>query len=156
MKSRDLQSGFFCLVLGIVFAAASLQQGLMRKGVPGPGFLPFLTAILFIGLSLGVLVPALRGAKAKEKTEAGTRFFPENDSAKKVLLGLVALFAYGLLLSFAGYLITTLMFMLFILRLVEPVPWKTVVWTGLATAVISYLLFVVLLEVQLPQGFVGF
>ena len=88
--------------------------------------------------------------KAQEKTSEEKKFFPETDSLKKVLLGLTALFAYGLILSYAGYLITTFVFMVFILRLVEPVPWKTVIGTGLATAVISYLLFVVLLEVQLP------
>ncbi len=156
MRSRDLQSGFFCLALGILFAAASLHQGLMRKGVPGPGFLPFLTAILFAGLSLMVLIPALRRGKPQEKPAGEERFFPEKDSLKKVGLGLISLFAYGLVLSYAGYLITTFIFMLFILRLAEPVPWKTVIVTALATAVISYLLFVVLLEVQLPQGFAGF
>ncbi len=156
MKSRDLQSGLFCLVLGLIFGAASLQQGLMRKGVPGPGFLPFFTAILFIGLSLGVLIPALRRGKGQGNAQPSPRFFPEKDSARKILLGLLALFAYGFLLSFAGYLVTTVIFMLFILRLVEPVPWKTVVWTAVATGVVSYLLFVVLLEVQLPQGLIGF
>ena len=156
MRSRDLQSGFFCLALGIVFAVASLHQGLMRKGVPGPGFLPFLTAVLFIALSLMVFIPAFLSGKAQEKTSEEKKFFPEPDSLKKVLLGLTALFAYGLILSYAGYLITTFVFMVFILRLVEPVPWKTVIGTGLATAVISYLLFVVLLEVQLPGGLVGF
>jgi putative tricarboxylic transport membrane protein len=156
MKSRDLQSGFFCLALGVVFAVASLHQGLMRKGVPGPGFLPFLTAVLFIALSLMVFIPAFLRGKAQEKTSEEKKFFPEKDSLRKVLLGLVALLGYGLVLSHAGYLITTLIFMLFIMRLVEPVPWKTVIWTGVATAVISYVLFVVLLEVQLPRGLMGF
>lgn len=156
MKSRDLQSGLFCLALGILVAAGSLHQGLMRRGVPGPGFLPFFTAILFIALSLAVLIPAFGGGKGKEELREGAKLFSEKDSLKKVLLSLTALFAYGLLLSYAGYLLTTFIFMLFILRIVEPVPWKTVVWTALATAVSSYLLFVVLLEVQLPPGILGF
>jgi hypothetical protein len=38
----------------------------------------------------------------------------------------------------------------------EPKAWRTTVLLALLTAVLSYMLFVVLLEVQLPKGLLGF
>jgi hypothetical protein len=46
--------------------------------------------------------------------------------------------------------------MFFMARLVEPKGWRTNALLALLTAVLSYLLFVVLLEVQLPKGLLEF
>ncbi len=156
MKNRDLFSSLFWIALGILFLVGALQQGLIRKGVPGPGFLPFLTAIVFISLSLVVLGTALgkrkRGSGAEEKIE----FFPARDSWKKILLASFALFAYGVSLGYAGYILTTFLFMLFIMKVIEPQRWKTVFLIAVATVISTYMLFVVLLEVQLPRGLLEF
>lgn len=148
MKNRDLFSSLFWMGFGVLFLIGALQQGLMRKGVPGPGFLPFISGIILISLSFMVLIPAL----GDEKKKWGAKFFPERDSWKKISFALLALFAYGVSLGYAGYLLTTFLFMLFIMRLLEPVIWRTVLIVALATAIFSYLLFVFLLEVQLPVG----
>jgi hypothetical protein len=41
MKQRDLVSSIIWMALGGLFVAGVLQQGLMRRAVPGPWFLPF-------------------------------------------------------------------------------------------------------------------
>jgi putative tricarboxylic transport membrane protein len=155
MKNRDLHSALFWTAFGALFLVGALQQGLMRKGVPGPGFLPFISGILLICLSLMVLVPALRRKNLGEEGTEGKKFFPERDSLRKISLALIALFTFGLSLGFVGYLITTFLFMLFIMRLIKPIPWRTIFITALATVIFSYLLFVVLLEVPLPEGILG-
>jgi putative tricarboxylic transport membrane protein len=156
MKNRDLVSSLFWIAVGILFFVGALQQGLIRKGVPGPGFLPFLTAIVFISLSLLVLGTALGKRQKESGAEEKIEFFPARDSWKKILLALFALLGYGVSLGYAGYILTTFLFMLFILRLIEPKSWKVGFVIAAATVISTYLLFVVLLEVQLPRGILDF
>jgi putative tricarboxylic transport membrane protein len=152
MKKRDLVSSVVWMVMGALFMAGALQQGLMRKGVPGPGFLPFISGLALTVISLFVLIPAL-GRREQEK---GIPFFPEKNSLKKLSLALCALFAFGFALLHAGYVLTTFVFMLFMAQIMEPRPWLTAVLMAFLTAGLSYLLFVSLLEVQLPEGVFGF
>ncbi len=149
---RDLVSSVIWMALGALFTVGALQQGLMRKGIPGPGFLPFLAGLALIFTSLFVLIPALR----RREEAAENEFFPERDSIKKLSLALVALLAFGFAMLHMGYLLTTFVFMLFMTRIMEPRSWLTSVWVALLTSALSYFLFTVLLEVQLPKGVLGF
>ena len=79
----------------------------------------------------------------------------ERGSFTKILLAVGALVAYGIVIEYAGFFLTTLFFMLFALRLKET-RWRFITSLALLTAVVSYLLFVVLLELQLPKGLLGF
>jgi len=152
MKNRDLVSSIIWMALGGLFVAGALQQGLMRRGVPGPGFLPFFSGLALIFVSVFVFIPAL----SKREMREGSNFFPERDSFRKILLALIALFAFGIAMEYAGYLLTTFLFMFFVARIMEPKGWRTIAVLAFLTAVLSYLLFVVLLEVQLPKGLLGF
>jgi len=152
MKNRDLLSSVIWMALGAIFVSGALQQGLMMRDIPGPGFLPFLSGLALMFVSLFVLIPALR------KREKGSRsdFFPERDSLKKLLFAVAALFAFGVALVQVGYLLTTFLFILFMMRLMQPRGWRTATLVALMTSGFSYILFVVLLGVQLPRGFLTF
>lgn len=152
MRQRDLVSSIIWMALGGLFVIGALQNGLMRKGVPGPGFLPFFSGLALIFISFFVFIPALR-QNGRDKKSA---FFPERDSFRKLVLALAALFAFGIVMELGGYLLTTFLFILFMARLMEPKSWRTTILLALLTAVLSYTLFVVLLEVQLPKGLLGF
>jgi putative tricarboxylic transport membrane protein len=152
MKNRDLVSSSIWMAFGGLFVIGALHQGLMRKEVPGPGFLPFLVGIALILISLFVLIPAVL---KKEKGEVQA-LFPDRRSLRNILFTLVVLFGYGIALEYLGYLLTTFLFMFSIARLIEPTGWVTTMIVSLLTAVLSYLLFVVLLQVQLPSGPLGF
>ncbi len=153
MKHRDMVSSLVWIFLGGLFMAGSLEQGLMRRGVPGPGFLPFFSGLAMVLISLFVLTPTLGQRKKAENSET---FFPGRDSVRKVLLALAALVAFGVAIEYAGFSITTFFFMFFIALIMDPKRWRASAVLALLTAVISYLLFVVLLEVQLPKGWLGF
>ncbi len=153
MKRRDLLSSLVWMGLGALFIVGSLQQGLMRKGVPGPGFLPFITGIALIVLSLFVFVPAIC---RREGGDQRIPFFPERDSLKKLALALIALFAYCYALMQVGYVLTTFVFMAFMARIMEPRAWATSLLVAFLTTAATYFLFMVLLEVQLPRGLIGF
>lgn len=153
MKKRDWLSSLIWMGLGALFIGGGLQQGLMREGAPGPGFLPVLTGMALIVVSLFVFIPALC-----RREEDGERipFFPERGSFKKWLLALIALIAYCFALTRVGYVLTTFVFMTFMARIMEPRAWTISLLVALLTTVVTYVLFVVLLEVQLPQGLLGF
>ncbi len=153
MRNRDLLSSFFWLGFGVLFLIGAVQQGLIRKGIPGPGFLPFIVGAILVFLSLLVFISALL-KKPEEKTNEKTRFFPEKGGFLKISLSIGALFAYGVALLHAGFILTTFVFMLFMSRLIEPRKWVTVFILAILTAVLSYLLFFAL-EVQLPTGVLG-
>ena len=154
MKQRDLISSLLWVGFGALFIVGSLQQGLIRRGAPGPGFVPFITGIILVVLALMVLLPSLFG-KHWEGEGMVEKFFPERGSLKRILLAIAALVAYGLAVNYAGYFITTFVFMIFACRLMEPEKWRTVLIVSLATAGISYFLFIRLLDVPLPIGILG-
>ena len=149
MKNRDLISGIFWMGFGAVFAIGGLQQGLVRQGIPGPGSLPFIVGLISIGLSLVVVVQALTKESGPSK-----KFFPDQSSLRKLILALVSIVGYGLLLKSLGFMVTTFLFLLFVLALVGRERWVTALSFSLLTAVLSYLLFKAL-QVDLPRGIWG-
>jgi putative tricarboxylic transport membrane protein len=152
MRNRDIFSSLIWMSLGGLFAAGAWQHGLMRRGVPGPGFLPFFSGLALILASLIVLIPAL----ARARDTVRKPLFPERDSLRKVVVAVAALIGFGIALEYLGYLLSTLVFMLAVAQLIERRRWGAAFTLAVLTAVLSHLLFVVLLEVQLPKGPLGF
>jgi hypothetical protein len=146
MKTRDLISGIFWLGFGAVFTIGGLQQGLVRQGIPGPGSLPFVVGLILIGLSSVILVQTLLAPSSLKM-----KFFLRDDSFARLMLTLLAIFIYGFFLKPAGFMLTTFVFLVFVLRWIGREKWISVLSFSLLTAVLSYLLFTAL-QVELPRG----
>ncbi len=146
MNKRDLVSGIFWMGFGAVFAVGGLQRGLVRMGIPGPGSLPFIVGLILIGLSFIVFFQAFSSKPAPKE-----KLFPQQSSLPKLILALISLFIYGFLLKPIGFVLTTFIFLIFVLRLIGHERWIAVVSFALLTAVLSYLLFSAL-QVELPKG----
>ena len=140
------------MAFGGVFVVGALQHGLTKRGAPGPGFLPFLTGLALIFVSLFVLIPAL---SQREKAESSD-LLPKRDRFRKPLFVLAVLFTFGVAMKYLGYLLAAFLFMFFVGRVMESKGWRTTALLALVTAVVSYTLLVVLLEVNLPRGLLGF
>ncbi len=149
MRKRDIISAIFWMGFGAIFAIGGLQHGLVRQGIPGPGSLPFAVGLICIGLSLVVFVQAL----IKESVPS-TKFFPQQNNLIKLALSLVAIVGYGLLLKSLGFVLTSFLFLLFVLALICREKWVITLSFSLLTAVLSYILFTAL-KVELPQGILG-
>lgn len=148
MKNRDVMSSLFWAGFGIVFCVGGLQHGLTRAGIPGPGCLPFIVGLVLIFLSFVLMISTILGNKQVGKSS------PEPRSMKKFWLAVFSLIAYGVALKHLGYLLTTFLFMAFLLRSIEPQRWKiTFIWAFL-TAFLSWTIFM-LLKVELPKGVLG-
>lgn len=149
MRRYDIASALFFLLLSASVVWAGVRLGFGEWREPGPGFIAVLAGILLGGLSTACLAMAWRGGGIAGGTR---RFFPEAGSGRRVALILAALAAFALLLERLGFLISTFLFLLFLLRVIRPQPWRTALLMSVTTAVVCLLVFQIWLQVQLPEG----
>ena len=151
-NSPDLWSGFFWLAISIFVCFESIDSGVGSFHNPGAGFLPFCSAVV-LGMS-GVAISVTNILKKKWQRRI-TDLWKEVEW-KKVLWVLFSLFLYSFLLSKIGYLIATfglLIFLFVIMR--RPKMWIREVASAFFVSLASYLLFHVLMDIQLPRGILG-
>ena len=152
MRKVDQWNGVVFLIISglICWGSSHFPYGNVHN--PGPGFLP-----LWLGIILGALSICL-SIKATLQTK-GVRMLRELLTEKirwgKVLLTLIALVLYGFLMDYIGFLFITFLFMAFLIRFVDPQPWKRVIGWALVGSVGSYLIFEVWMKLRLPKGFLG-
>jgi hypothetical protein len=152
MERKDLISGLFWLVLGILFTIWSSSYQIGNFGEPGPGLLPLILGILLIFFSL-ILVS--RGFKAYRSPKTGGTV-PLPDSWKRIAYTLAVLLAATALFEKAGYLLTIFFFMVFLMLWTEWRNMKKVLLTAVLTTAAVYLVFIVLLKQPFPVGLLRF
>jgi len=116
---------------------------------PGPGFIAVLAGLLIFFLSASWLAMTL----LKKWSVGSTKmFFGESDSYKRVILVILALVVYTFVLNYAGFMVSTFVFLVFLFRAIEPQRWRLAMVLALIVAILSVLVFQVWLGVQLPEG----
>ena len=150
MKRTYVVVNIFWLVLSTAVCVESWSLKVGGLHNPGPGFLPFYTAILLGFLALISLLQTLKESEGSASEIWGGIQFGK----LAILLG--ALFLYVFLLDWLGFLLGTFLLLLVLFRIVEPYGWKTILLSSLLTTGGTYLFFVILLESRLPRGFLGF
>jgi len=155
MKNRELIGSLFWIGVGVIFCTGALKYRLFKSGVPGAGLFPFIGGIILITLSFVVLISSLKTKEEDWRKIFKEKFFPQENSWKRILFALLALFAYWIALEYLGFLLTTFLFMTFLLRFIEPQSWITNFTTTILTTTASYLLFKIGLKVPLPKGILG-
>jgi hypothetical protein len=151
MKNPDRFSSLVFFAVGAMTALWSLKYGFGSPSEPGVGFITF-----FAGAILALLALLLFFSSPRDNaTPAGLRRLWAGLDVKKVLYVLGLLIAYTVLLRPAGYLLSTfaLLFLLFRVKGIYGI-WTTLGIAFFVTAV-SYLVFQVWLQVQLPKGILG-
>ncbi len=113
---------------------------------PGPGFLPFGLAIVLIILSLILIF-----SKWKKGTTS-TPFWPHR-AWLRPLLGVAILIFFALVVERVGFLITTFIFLVIWMGVIERVRWLTIISISIGTTAALYLIFALFLDVPLPMGF---
>jgi putative tricarboxylic transport membrane protein len=114
-----------------------------------PGLMPTIYASLMLFLCAMLFGKAVlvRGGKGEERVVFSAA------GLAKIGVALAALLAYALLLDTLGFLLSSFLFLAGVTPLFGRVPW----WMWLAApaflAVSSHLVFVTLLKLRLPQGF---
>ncbi len=153
MDKRDIGSSLFFLGLGVAISFYAASYGLGQAGTPGPGFLPFLTGIVLILLSLCHVGSIWR--KRRPGGRKADKFFPQERSGRKIFLLLFAAIGYAVVLEHLGFVLSTFLFMAIVLKFVESQKPLWVLIGSSLTAFFSYILFETLLKSQLPKGILG-
>jgi putative tricarboxylic transport membrane protein len=148
-----VKSSLFWALIGILFCIGGFHYGIRRSGIPGPGFLPFVTGIILVALSLILLISRFldRGGRAGPKEEP----MPGGLALSRILIVLGALCLYVLILEPLGFMVTTFLFMIVLLRL-EPRKWMFILLVSIGATAFFFVLFKVLLRVPLPSGLLAY
>lgn len=160
--TKNLVTGLISLVLGVVYLFMTLRLPDVSIGDPlGPKLFPMIVGVG--ALLSGVLLVAgeLRAAKSGRRQRADEETAVER-SARKALYGKIGLtilagLVYGLLLDTVGYLISTFVFMMILMCLVNTIrrmAENTIISLGFS--VITYVLFATIFQVSLPRGILAF
>ena len=148
MRNRgDIIGAVLLILLGIGVLAEALRLGVGTLLTPQPGFFPFLDGFLLIALSVVLLAQGLRGRG--EKTQA----FGEM-RRPAILVAIMAV--YVGVLDPIGYVLSTIVIAVVILRVLGVTSWKTLSLASLALAVGTYFLFARILGIELPSGVLPF
>jgi hypothetical protein len=73
----------------------------------------------------------------------------------RFLLICLSLFGYTIAVNWLGFALSTFIFVLFILRLIEPEKWWRIVMKAILITIGNYMLFVWCLKINLPKGFLA-
>jgi hypothetical protein len=148
MKHRDLYSSLFFLALGIAVCIGAWDLGIGQAGAPGSGFLPFSAGLLLSGLSIALLSGAVG---VGEKRSLSFQFGESIRKGRRIIMALLSLVLYVFLMNFIGFLLSTFLFMLFIMRFVGRQGWMKSVITAILVSATSHFIFAVFLDIQLPE-----
>ena len=147
---RDEGSSLLWLGVAVLICIGSLQLSLGSVNNPGPGFFPFGAGLILGILSAVVFIQTRRAASPVKEGQSSVSTSPA--SARKIFLATVALLAYAVGMEYLGFLISTFVFLAFLLRMIEPQRWSVVLLESFLASGICYFIFQVWLRVELPRG----
>ncbi len=141
-------SSLFWILIGLAICVGSLRLGMGTLHSPGPGFLPFFAGLI-LGI-LGLIVFTTTKTSLPENGEKTPMFV--KGRVLRVVLTMMSIMCYAVAMEYFGFLISTVFFLLLLLKVIEPQRWAVATGASILGALGSYLIFEVLLECQLPQG----
>jgi uncharacterized BrkB/YihY/UPF0761 family membrane protein len=152
MKKTFLINDLVWIGFGTLVCWGGLRMGFGSFTQPGAGFMPFLAGLALGLLALGDLISGLIRRWGEEK---GDSEIWGNIYWGKLLLTMSVLFFYTVFLTTVGFLIATFFLLIYLYQVMEPKPWKWVIFVSILTTIITYVAFKVGLDTQLPRGLLG-
>jgi putative tricarboxylic transport membrane protein len=150
--NSDQMSSLVWLAIGGIIMAASFSYGLGSLPSPGTGLMPFLSGMAVCFFAAVTFIQSSTRSRKGVGWNAVVRSF----HWKKSITVFLALFTYTLLLVILGFIASTVLMILFLMKAVQPQRWLTAILGAVITALSAYILFEFWLECQLPKGLWGF
>jgi len=94
-------------------------------------------------------------SKGSKKEETG-KFWENPIAVRKVLYLVGSLCIMALIMLKLGFLLTSILVTILMIRVIESKKWITVVLTSILSCLLIYFLFYSLMQINLPKGFLGF
>ena len=152
LETKDKLSSLLLLIFSVLVCMGSFGYSIGTLHKPGPGFFPFWGGIILGLLSflnfLRVTIKRKKGTEKGESVTPGKRW-------KNIILTLVALFAYPSFLPVIGFVPTTFLFIVVLLRFVGFIRWSIVLRMTIGVTIMSYFIFQYWLKMQFPIGILG-
>jgi putative tricarboxylic transport membrane protein len=149
MKSSDRISSLFFLVLSLFICQQSVVIGVGSLGQPGPGLLAFGAGAGIGVLAIWFLIQSFVSKESRSEVAQNGRTLRRG----RFLMICISLFAYTIAVNWLGFVLSTFLFIIFILCLIESKKWwRTLIKAALIT-IGNYLVFVEWLGLRLPKGF---
>ena len=151
MRREDLIVAALCFIVAAVVLQQSLPHYAMERGTVGPGVYPCYIAGLLAICGLSIVIHWFRGNR---DLKAGP-FFPRGRAAKLLILAIIGLVAYRIGMDILGFALASLLFMIFLMRVLGRHGWgKTLLYSLIFVGLVSYT-FRELLYMDLPRGLLG-
>ena len=148
LRPADIAVGCFLAVLGlfILYAASMIRVGVERALSPRtfPFAIGFL--ILFCGIGLAVKSWRFRGEDPKIN-------WPDRVGLRIILVSLIILACYIVLMNSLGLPLSTFLYVTISIWYLKRSKWVTAIVTGLIFGIVSYYVFIHLLKLSFPMGF---
>ena len=147
-RSADIAVGCILTLLGIfvLFASTTIRAGV--KGNLSPRTLPYIVGYLlfFCGIGLAVKSWRFRGEDIRLK-------WPDREGVTTILVNLISLACYVVLMNLLGLPLSTFFYVTFSIWYLNRSKWLTAIVIGLIFGVASYYVFIRLLALSFPEGF---
>jgi putative tricarboxylic transport membrane protein len=148
LRPADIAAGCFLALLGllILYASSSIRVGVERA--LSPRTFPFTIGFLifFSGIGLAVKSWRFRGEDPKIP-------WPDREGMRINLGTLVILAIYIVLMNPLGFPLSTFLYVTCSIWFLKPSKWVTAIVVGLIFGFISYYVFIHLLKLSFPLGF---
>jgi putative tricarboxylic transport membrane protein len=149
IDTTELWSGLVGLALSIfvVWSGYSLKLGTIND--PGSGYVMFYAGLLMMLFALIMLYGAVK--------DGGPTFLSlwRDVLWTKPLLVIALLIAFTLVFETVGFLASTTVLLIALLRVIDPVPWIRAIPIALLVPFICWYVLQKLLLIQLPSGVLG-
>jgi len=152
MKRIDQITAIILLLFSGYIIWQSSQMPIQAQFGPGRGFLPLWLGVILAVLSIALLFEAVKRPTDQDEPSP----FPDKKGVLAVVLVVVGLIAYPLMMNALGYVLTTFIFVMFLMLAVQRNSILTTLLTSAIITLIMYLIFDLALKVRLPDGPFGF
>jgi len=149
IDNTELWAGLFGLAISIfvVWSGYALKLGTIND--PGSGYVMFYAGLLMILFSLIILYGAIK--------DGGPTLLSlwKDVLWTKPLIVIVLLVAFALIFETVGFLASTVVLLVALLRAIEPVPWSRAIPIAVLVPLAFWYVLNKLLLIQLPAGVLG-
>ncbi|MCR5290459.1 MAG: tripartite tricarboxylate transporter TctB family protein [Treponema sp.] len=123
------------------------------KNVPvGPEFFP---RMLALGMFICCVVLLLSNLRQTEKNKgAAPTLSLKNKGVQKALLSIVLILVYALMWEFTGFLVITPFALFAMIFILGKRNYKMMIFVSIAATIVIFLIFKMLLGIEMPLGFV--
>lgn len=149
-RNGYLAVGGIGLVLSVGYLGMAFQLPFGKPDQPGAGLFPVVVGVMLMLASLAAMWEGWQMDKA-EQIE-----LPVGADLKRLLSLIGLLFGYFLALPWLGHFISSVLFCIFLIRVLSDLGWLRIVIYALLMSVGIYMIFVYLMKVPMPRGVLGF